>query len=501
MIVAVTEDADDTKNGVYVRVANPGVDGTSLDSDWKKVDGRITAFEVIDSAVDGDYVGEQIIRITQSNGGSQADTFFDILTSGFAGGGGFRFLELAYDDDDQTAGFLGNSAAFDFLQGDVFRIQNTGALVDGLYYCTADTSHPGTPQGAPIVGVISGWVADGTFLLFHEDVDPGNQLYLTDLVNTSPTLETPEAHGGIDAGVQVQTLQNGTNTVSQILDMILFPPVCPATSNPTATFTTSGATFGNNVNGYYIVGEQVSATFTLNATGGSITGQAGAYAGELTSATLSGPDITGSLNLNPDASYNVDDYTLTNWPVELGANTWTYSATFAAGQDVLDSYGNATCGNYAGGSFNPSKTLYGTYPILLGTNVTYAQGGAAATFPANWTDVASNTNWTHDASSTSSFPLMTASSGIFSQNYTENSVAGTYKRHRIAVPNVAGVNVTAIEFFDAFTPPSGAWIDTFADWTTSTADMVIYGDTITYTIYERTLSSPGGGIPEYRLTF
>ena len=376
---------------------------------------------------------------------------------------------------------------------------------DALYYDDLDPTNDDSyltaiePASSAIPMYIK--ISDTTGMYITDMVGGGgDQIYNSTFDGTGAT--TIYDVGGVPAGTSVEDLDNDTNTISEILDMIFFPATCPSTSGPSNGFSTTGATFGtiNNVNAYYIVGEQVSATFTLTANGGSIAGQAGTYAGALTSATLSGPDITGSLDLNPDASYNVDDYVLTNWPVELGANTWTYSGTFAAGQDVLDSYDNATCGNYPGSSFGPSKTLYGTYPILLGTNVTYTQGGATATFPDNWNNVAANTNWTYDASSTSSFPLMTASQGLFPQNYTENAVAGTYKRHRIAIPNVTGVNVTNIQFYDAF-QAGGAWIDCLSDWTTSSADMIIYGDTITYTIYERTISSAGGGIPEYKVIF
>ena len=38
MVVAVTDDPDNTLNGVYVRVANEGV-SPSVADDWKKIDG------------------------------------------------------------------------------------------------------------------------------------------------------------------------------------------------------------------------------------------------------------------------------------------------------------------------------------------------------------------------------------------------------------------------------------------------------------------------------
>lgn len=388
---------------------------------------------------------------------------------------------------------IGDLDLSSFIVGDALYYDDTDPTGDGSYLTATEPTSSAIPMYIKISHTSGMYITDMVG-------GGGDQIYNSTFDGTGAT--TIYDVGGVPAGTSVEDLDNDTNTISEILDMIFFPATCPSTSGPSNGFSTTGATFGtiNNVNAYYIVGEQVSATFTLTANGGSIAGQAGTYAGALTSATLSGPDIIGSLDLNPDASYNVDDYVLTNWPVELGANTWTYSGTFAAGQDVLDSYDNATCGNYPGSSFGPSKTLYGTYPILLGTNVTYTQGGATATFPDNWNNVAANTNWTYDASSTSSFPLMTASQGLFPQNYTENAVAGTYKRHRIAIPNVTGVNVTNIQFYDAF-QAGGAWIDCLSDWTTSSADMIIYGDTITYTIYERTISSAGGGIPEYKVIF
>ena len=91
MVVAVTEDADATKNGVYVRVANPGVEGASLDTDWKKIDGKITDFAVYPTGLTDDPdtgvpYDEPVLRITESNGGAP-DLYWEVPLSDIGAAG------------------------------------------------------------------------------------------------------------------------------------------------------------------------------------------------------------------------------------------------------------------------------------------------------------------------------------------------------------------------------------------------------------------------------
>ena len=492
MVVSVTDDPDPTKNGVYVRIgANIGEAGVSEAEDWKKIDGKITAFEVIDSAVDGDYVGEQIIRITQSNGSSEDDTFFDILTSGFAGGGGFRFLELAYDDDDQSAGFLGNSAAFDFLQGDVFRIQNTGALVDGLYYCTVDTSHPGTPQGGPIVGVISGYVGDGTFVLFHEDVEPGDQLYNSSVPSGTVTVED---HGGIPANTDVDTLSNGTNTLSDILDQILFPAICPTAPSgvPSIAFTSSPAD-----NSLFLVGETIDIDFTTGAANlglwNTSDGSSQVYQGDIITSTLTGPNA-----LNQDlivTNNNPENPSVTGHTIVQGSgagNTWTLTTIFAAGTDPVDNFGD-TCDGLAPGSTTKISSIdfEGVYPVFAGTSTTYTPGAVSDTWDSSMDPSAGNASWSPIAL----FSFENLSTKEIYQGYGESDNAATWVNHRFAVPNALGLSSIQVDAGQL------GWQNAINSFNViGGLTLTINGQSVGYTIYER-VNADAGGANNYRLVW
>ena len=130
MVVAVTEDADATKNGVYVRVANPGVEGASLDTDWKKIDGKITDFAVYPTGLTDDPdtgvpYDEPVLRITESNGGAP-DLYWevplsDIGAAGYNAAGCHKFTI--------GAGDLSSISVGDATESDIaFVIDGSGSI-------------------------------------------------------------------------------------------------------------------------------------------------------------------------------------------------------------------------------------------------------------------------------------------------------------------------------------------------------------------------------------
>jgi hypothetical protein len=515
MVASVTDDADPANNGFYILV---DLSGGNVESSWKKIDGRITGFEVIDNPTDGDFANtvDQIIRITQSNGNAEADTFFDIDSSAF-GGGGFRFLGLATDHGNGVSdlGFLENETTYDFLAGDVFRIKNSGSI-DGLYYVPADV----TLTSSNYVLWSTTWtnaITSGDIVLFHEDVEPGNQLYNSSVPSGTVTVED---HGGIPANTDVDTLSNGTNTLSDILDQILFPAICPtAPSNvPSISFTSSP-----DDNSLFVIGETVDIDFTTGTANlglwNTADGSSQVYQGDITSSTLTGPNgLNQSLTVTNN---NPENPSVTGHTIVAGSgsgNTWTLTTIFAAGTDPVDNFGD-TCDGLAPGSTTKTSSIdfEGVYPVFMGTNVSYSQVGD--TWTDGWTpaQLTGSGNWTAISDLTQSNPasdLITDvnnnldSNGLFSfessstqsegfpveQNFTEG-ITGTPPRHRFAVP----ANISVGDIY-GFAPGAGggSWF-VVGTWTTSTKTLLINGTSITYTIYER--SGTDAGATKFRVTF
>ena len=100
MVVAVTDDPDESLNGVYVRVANGGV-SESAPTDWKKIDGKITDFAVYEVGISEDpdtgdiLYDEPVLRITESNGAADDDIWevplSDIGAAGYNAAGCHKF--------------------------------------------------------------------------------------------------------------------------------------------------------------------------------------------------------------------------------------------------------------------------------------------------------------------------------------------------------------------------------------------------------------------------
>jgi hypothetical protein len=495
MIVAVTDDPDPTKNGVYVRIgANIGEAGTSVAEDWKKIDGRITGFAVINDPTDGDFAdqGNQIIRITQSNGSSEADTFFDILTSDFVGGGGFRFLGLATDHANPVPsdlGFLENETSYDFLAGDVFRIKNSGST-DGLYYVPADV----TLTSQSYVLWSTTWtnaIAAGEIILFHEDVEPGDQLYNSSVPSGTVTVED---HGGIPANTDVDTLSNGTNTLSDILDQILFPAICPtAPSNvPSISFTASPAD-----NSLFVIGETVDIDFTTGAANLGLWNTADSssqvYQGDIITSTLTGPNgLNQSLVVTNN---NPENPSVTGHTIVAGSgagNTWTLTTVFAAGTDPVDNFGDV-CDGLAPGSTTKTSSIdfEGVYPVFQGTSVIYTPGAVSDTWDSSMDPSAGNASWSPIAL----FSFETLSSKEIYQGYGESDNAATWVNHRFAVPNYLGLSSIQVDGGQLGWQNATSTFNAISGLT-----LTINGQSVDYTIYER-VNADAGGANNYRLVW
>jgi hypothetical protein len=184
-----------------------------------------------------------------------------------------------------------------------------------------------------------------------------------------PTVKTV---GGIPSGTPIEDLTG--KTISQIIDLMLFPTQTPSPSGPSTGLVLSG------LGSIYQIGQDFSMTFNTSASGGGwspstypggVT-QPSTYAGNVTNAVITydntGDEIYtvngGDLTLSGD--YGISDPIDDNYKVVAGNNSWTLTTTFAAGEDAFDSKGDTMVGSgYPGGVKTASDSFQGTYPIYV----------------------------------------------------------------------------------------------------------------------------------------
>lgn len=277
--------------------------------------------------------------------------------------------------------------------------------------------------------------------------------------------------GGLSAGTTVSTLSNGTKTVSQVLDSLLFPTAYP-------TYTQPSCSLSDNVSNLQVVGSSVNITLTTTASRGTINtswdpGSQGAFAGSVTAAYYSHNSVNTNLSVGPGAT-DVDNAQINGHTVTLGTNSWTLTVTFAAGLDPLDSAGNVVAGAaFAGGTKSNSTSFEGVLPIKLGTSA----GG--------FTDRS----------------LVSHSSNNIqcSQNYNETSSV----RHRIRISD-AMINSRAVTF-QQWNPVSSSYADlASSEFTATSVSESVEGVPVGYTMYTKAGSLGGGdvgGQPIYRVRF
>lgn len=305
----------------------------------------------------------------------------------------------------------------------------------------------------------------------------GDQIYLTQVPDGTAMVED---HGGLDAGTLAQDIGAGQFTLSEMLDQILFPSVCPTPPSGQPNVTLS-----DNVSALQIIGDTINVTFTTGATLGQFS-DGTTYAGDVTGATLTGAGLTNE-TLTVTAPTGIADYTYNNYTVIQGTQSWTLTGTFAQGPMPVDNFG-ADCADiqYNGGNDTATTNFEGVYPVYSGNSTQYV-GAASGT----WTTGSVNTTyWTQLA-------LFSFNSAYFQwdQAYNEDSVAPDVVRHRFAIPSV--LTVTEIKKYN---PVSGQYdpIPT-SQFTTTATTLDIFGNSVAYTIYEK--SNSAGGASQYQVFF
>lgn len=361
-----------------------------------------------------------------------------------------------------------NLSNANFAIGDALYYDDTDPEGDNSYLTTTEPASSAIPMYIKI--------SDTTGMYITDMVGGGgDQIYISQVPNGTPT---PEDVGGIDQGTLPENIGDGTYTLSEVIDQLLWPSICPTPGSP-------GVTLSNNASNLEIIGDTINVTFTTGATLGQFS-DGTTYAGDVTGATLTGAGSTNE-TLTVTAPTGISNYTYSNYVVVQGSQSWTLTGTFAQGPMPVDNFG-ADCANiqYNGGSDTASTSFEGVYPVYSGNSAQY-QGAASGT----WTTASVNTTyWTQLA-------LFSFSNAYFqwNQTYDEDAVAPDVVRHKFAIPSV--LTVTDIKKLN---PVSGGYdsIPT-SQFTTTATTLDIFGNSVAYTIYEK--SNSAGGATQYRVYF
>jgi hypothetical protein len=277
--------------------------------------------------------------------------------------------------------------------------------------------------------------------------------------------------GGLPSGTTVSALSNGTKTVSQVLDSLLFPTAYPTYSQPSCSLS-------DNVSNLQTVGASISITLTTAANRGTINtgwdpGSQGSFAGNVTAAYYSYNSVNTSINVGPGTTA-VDDVSLSNHAVTLGTNSWTLVVTFADGVDPVDSTGAiVTSAAYSTGTKSNSTSFEGVYPIILGTSAGGFSNRTLVSHSSNNIEV--------------------------SQNYNETIPI----RHRIKLPDSLINSRTVV--FQQWNSVASAYADlSSAEFTSNSVTETVEGLSVGYTMYTKSGSIGGGDVSGqsiYRVRF
>lgn len=273
----------------------------------------------------------------------------------------------------------------------------------------------------------------------------------------------PTDVGGIDGGTTAGDLSG--LSMNQMWDKLLFPTVNPVGSGAGCLI--------NDVPNYTlkIVGETVSFTLQTSATQGTLSSPSGPWAGPVNAALIedisAGGVTTGPFNPAVTPPIGIADVPINGYEVALGSNKWRLTASFDQGVMPTDSTG----ADYPGARFNAQdKTnttdFEGVYPIKLG-------------------DASGNGNFVNRG-------LISHGANNINCSQVWDEPANGSIRHRIAISNamIAGRSIMIQQWNDV----GGQYADVnmATEWTESSTQYNIEGNSINYTLFTK-LSAPGGG--------
>lgn len=374
-----------------------------------------------------------------------------------------------FDRESAATGLVSNDFAFSFLRnGSAYTDTITTAVTEltgGRY--DIEMTFPSTGFWSVFIEISIGSVVVETHQLNVNVTDVSGDSIYSSSVSAGSTVQSTV--GGISSGTTVESLSDGSKTVSDILDEILFPP--PPRLNP--SISQPSVALSSNVTGLQRAGATVNINFTTTASLGSISASwitpTQDYAGGLSSAEYVHDGAATSLSVTGDTG--IADFQETSYIVQVGNNSWTLRGTFSAGTNVpVDSYGDAFGSAFSGGTKSSSVSFEGVYPVFI-----------------------KNSGGTFDEMSLRSHSTTTIS---MSQPFNETSTL----RHAIKIPDAIGTSPT----FQQWNPISESYANLSADqFTSSAVTETIEGNTVNYTLYEKAGPIGGGdvgGQALYRVT-
>lgn len=373
-----------------------------------------------------------------------------------------------YDGEDPLTGLASSAFSFSFLL-------NSASYTDSITTAISEIGSTGRYEASitfPSVGFWSvfidithnsGIIETHQLNVHVEDVS-GDSIYSSSLAGS---IAMTQNVGGLPSGTTVSSLSNGTKTVSQVLDQLLFPTAHPTVTNPSCSL-------GDNVANLQTVGASINITLSSSANRGSINtpwdpGSQGFFAGAVIGATITGPGGPYS----PGVS--LSNIQISGHTVTLGSNSWTLTVTFDDGPDPLDSTGavSTEVSSYSSGNKSNSTSFEGVYPIIVGNSA----GGF--------------TNRALTSHSSNNIQI--------SQPYDETASI----RHRIKIPNTM-INSRSVTF-QQWNPVSESYANlASSEFSSSAVSETVEGLLVGYTMYTKASAVGGGDVgsqPLYRVRF
>ena len=297
----------------------------------------------------------------------------------------------------------------------------------------------------------------------------GDNIYSSNLASG---LTMTEDVGGMPTGTTVADLTE-IKTYDQLFDTILFPTSYPTMTQPSVALTPDG--------GLKIIGTNLTDSFTLttaaNQGNWKLNGVTqGVLSGDVTAASITGPG--GPFTLAVTAPNGIANQLVANHVVTEGPNSWTLTATFAAGPVPADSTGTPyPSGQFTGGNKTNGAAFEGVYPYFLGTD----QNG--------WQQAGLRSHSTGTSITNNNLIIQA------DQGYQE--VNGSL-HHRISISDahIAGRTVQVW----VYSPVSTQYSDASANWVVSQDTRTIAGVSgVPYTVLTKSGSSGGSNL--YRVKF
>jgi hypothetical protein len=357
---------------------------------------------------------------------------------------------------------------------------------NGLYILIDDSATPGSDinkwtrlgdasgGGNPVTAIAyTASTGELKVTLTHDGTGSGTPIEETTTViptyNSAldSTIAMTQTIGGLSAGTTVADLDG--DTISSVLDSLLFPTAPPTFSQPYVQLA--------GTSGLKVVGSNNSFTLVTTANQGTLSNPSGPLAGDVTAASISGPQ---GITLGVSAPNGIDDLPISNYTAILGTNAWTLTATFAIGPMPLDS----TNSQYSSAQWlgTPDKTsgvsFEGVYPYFLGTSAGEDQFTERDLISFGSNNVECLQNYAEDSGATGN-PVL---------------------NHRILVPVARSAGAITIQVFNPNGSGAAAWPDNTAFWTEgAVVQRTVENQQVDYRVFTKDGSS--GGSNNYRLVF